>query len=121
MYCTGGVRCEKASALIRQGCDAAAASPVDYTELFQLAGGIERYLQLYSSDTAGDALKGGCSTDGSFVQDAERREAGVCGGKPIAGATSGAALVHGDLICERQGGDGEDGFFRGKNFVFDER
>ncbi|CBN74575.1 conserved unknown protein [Ectocarpus siliculosus] len=65
MYCTGGVRCELASALVRRHCDADATG----TDVLQLSGGIERYLQ-------------------------------------------------------SAGGGGEqspEGFFRGKNFVFDER
>eukprot|EP00750_Incisomonas_marina_P002737 INCI12584.3.p1 GENE.INCI12584.3~~INCI12584.3.p1 ORF type:complete len:548 (-),score=90.91 INCI12584.3:32-1606(-) len=37
MYCTGGIRCESASAFLREE-----ASP---TEVFQLRGGIHRYLQ----------------------------------------------------------------------------
>lgn len=54
MYCTGGVRCEKASALLRKRCDDATSSTCttdadtkDDTEILQLAGGIERYLQAY--------------------------------------------------------------------------
>ncbi|CAN0480866.1 unnamed protein product, partial [Hapterophycus canaliculatus] len=43
MYCTGGVRCEMASALIRRHCDADATG----TEVLQLSGGIERYLEAY--------------------------------------------------------------------------
>jgi predicted sulfurtransferase len=43
MYCTGGVRCERASAYVRTklGMDA---------DVSQLAGGIHRYLEAYSED-----------------------------------------------------------------------
>ena len=38
MYCTGGIRCEKASAMLRKrGC----------TDVYQLQGGIHRYLETY--------------------------------------------------------------------------
>lgn len=120
MYCTGGVRCEKASALIRQGCNATTTSPADNTEIFQLAGGIERYLQMFPSDITGVTLKGGGSTDASLKQDAERRGEGVRQGMPAGEDASGTALVQGDSSCERYEGTHE-GFFRGKNFVFDER
>ncbi|KAL7555047.1 hypothetical protein ACHAWF_018705 [Thalassiosira exigua] len=44
MYCTGGVRCEKASAmLVRRGV----------RDVSQLAGGIHRYLERYPSDGGG--------------------------------------------------------------------
>lgn len=62
MYCTGGVRCERASALVRAalaeggGCEggggdagdspgAAAAASTAETEVVQLRGGIQRYLE----------------------------------------------------------------------------
>ncbi|CAM9599823.1 unnamed protein product [Choristocarpus tenellus] len=40
MYCTGGVRCEKASALIM-------ARGKEFQDVVQLSGGIERYLQAF--------------------------------------------------------------------------
>ena len=41
MYCTGGVRCERASALLKQEEGSAIGG------VFQLHGGIEKYLQIY--------------------------------------------------------------------------
>jgi predicted sulfurtransferase len=38
MYCTGGVRCERASALLRQ-------LNVGVKDVYQLQGGIHRYLE----------------------------------------------------------------------------
>jgi len=46
MYCTGGIRCERASALLG---DVAAASGGNFKPagVFELRGGIERYLKTY--------------------------------------------------------------------------
>lgn len=46
MYCTGGIRCERASALLG---DVAAASGGSFKPagVFELRGGIERYLKTY--------------------------------------------------------------------------
>ena len=41
MYCTGGVRCERASALLKREYGS------DIQEVYQLQGGIEKYLQTY--------------------------------------------------------------------------
>ena len=46
MYCTGGVRCEPASAYLRHRLAASGYAP-DATEVLQLAGGIERYMSTY--------------------------------------------------------------------------
>ena len=44
MYCTGGIRCEKASAFLKsKGCD----------DVSQLKGGIHRYLERYEKDGGG--------------------------------------------------------------------
>ncbi|CAM9538907.1 unnamed protein product [Chrysoparadoxa australica] len=46
MYCTGGVRCERASAFLR-------SKGQEFDDCVQLSGGIERYLQAYpSSETS---------------------------------------------------------------------
>eukprot|EP00903_Cladosiphon_okamuranus_P013386 g12474.t1 len=107
MYCTGGVRCEMASALIRRHCDAESTG----TEVLQLSGGIERYLQAYPSnrqDTLGGKEGGrerGAGDDGNLSE-------GRGGQAPRKGAAGDGASG---------GGAHEEGFFRGKNFVFDER
>ena len=41
MYCTGGIRCERASALLRKRLGD------DVGDIFQLQGGIEKYLLSY--------------------------------------------------------------------------
>lgn len=41
MYCTGGVRCERASAFLRN---------LGVTDVSQLEGGIHRYLEEYKED-----------------------------------------------------------------------
>lgn len=53
MYCTGGVRCESASAYVRHrlseasAVDDAASSSAAATQVVQLNGGIERYFEAY--------------------------------------------------------------------------
>ena len=42
LYCTGGIRCEKASAILQQELDGLGDTE---TEVFQLQGGIHRYLE----------------------------------------------------------------------------
>ena len=46
MYCTGGVRCEPASAYLRQRL-ASDGYSTDETDVLQLAGGIERYMEAF--------------------------------------------------------------------------
>ena len=41
MYCTGGIRCEKASAFLRSK---------GVADVFQLSGGIHRYLEKYGAE-----------------------------------------------------------------------
>ena len=43
MYCTGGIRCEKASSYLKQ---------IGYQEVYQLKGGILKYLELASQDVS---------------------------------------------------------------------
>ena len=44
-YCTGGIRCERASALLTQMADA--AEDVKPKDIVMVRGGIERYLQTF--------------------------------------------------------------------------
>jgi len=55
MYCTGGVRCERISAWLRQ-------KGPDFEHVFQLKGGVQRYLEDAEAGTVGDtsAEKVGC-------------------------------------------------------------
>lgn len=105
MYCTGGVRCEMASALVRRQCDSTG------TEVLQLSGGIERYLQAYpcravtTSTREGSEGRGVCADDGGGVEGGR-----VCGGMEAGREGKGGGQ-----------GTGDESFFRGKNFVFDER
>lgn len=94
-----------ASALLRQHCDADSTG----TEVLQLSGGIERYLEAYPSRTV----------DASAVTgQGERDEGGVFEDfGETAGATARAVAEAGAVKGRRD----EEGFFRGKNFVFDER
>ena len=54
MYCTGGVRCERASALLQSQGEG-------FEQVFQLAGGIHRYVEKYGKD--------GCYKGKNFVFD----------------------------------------------------
>lgn len=103
MYCTGGVRCEMASALIRRHCDADATG----TEVLQLSGGIERYLQAYPSHREDTVGGGGGGGKGDTLAALDRGEQQA----PQNGTAGDGTVVRG----------AEEGFFRGKNFVFDER
>eukprot|EP00752_Nemacystus_decipiens_P009767 g8723.t1 len=114
MYCTGGVRCEMASALIRRHCNADASG----TEILQLSGGIERYLQAYPpgrEDPMGEGA--GCgSSDAALEEGRQHQRASPDGaangdGRESIQSSGGRSL----------GGGAEEGFFVGKNFVFDER
>lgn len=127
MYCTGGVRCEKASALVRRECDAAAAaasSSSDDTELLQLAGGIERYLQAYTCQVpCDDRTHADGATKANVLLAGSTRDAGAlhwAAQMETAGAAAGAELVK-EVGAEASRERKERGFFHGKNFVFDER
>lgn len=100
MYCTGGVRCEMASALVRQSCDpdsetSDGTATTTTTEVLQLSGGIERYLQAFP-----EGREPGMSRDGLRVDGKDEREG-----------------YRGNRVEEQK----DRGFFLGKNFVFDER
>jgi predicted sulfurtransferase len=47
MYCTGGVRCERASAYVREKGDG-------FSDVFQLDGGIQRYMEAFAA-TSGES------------------------------------------------------------------
>ena len=71
MFCTGGIRCERASALLREkGLD----------NIYQMQGGIHRYLESYKDD--GGYWKGHNYTfDKRFLHGAEKSETvGNCRG-----------------------------------------
>lgn len=56
MYCTGGVRCERASSYLRSAMDAW-GGPQPPPEVLQLEGGITRYLHAFpSSSSKGEGL-----------------------------------------------------------------
>ena len=61
MYCTGGIRCEKASAYLRRkGCN----------NVYQLAGGIAKYIDTVNSNSSLNSLFGGKN----FVFDARTKQ-----------------------------------------------
>ncbi|CAM9357250.1 unnamed protein product [Scytosiphon promiscuus] len=115
MYCTGGVRCELASALIRQQCDADATG----TEVLQLSGGIERYLQAYPQSGGGSSVRAEARAPraAADLDGAEEGPEGDAGGGR-SGSDGETSRCSGALGGGTGGGHG---FFRGKNFVFDER
>ena len=47
MYCTGGIRCERASSLVRRELGDRVK------EIYQLEGGIEKYLQTFKDEKGG--------------------------------------------------------------------
>ena len=47
MYCTGGIRCERASSLVRRELGD------KVKEIYQLEGGIEKYLQTFQNEHGG--------------------------------------------------------------------
>ena len=49
MYCTGGVRCERASAYLQALADSKRWKGDKPVEIYQLKGGIQRYLEAYGS------------------------------------------------------------------------
>ncbi|CAE8585777.1 unnamed protein product [Polarella glacialis] len=91
LYCTGGIRCEKASAYLRRRLkevDAEAATPV-----FQLEGGIHRYLEAFPS---GGSFKGA-----NFVFDKRQKMRSADG--TVVGRCSECACPwdthHGGRVC----------------------
>ncbi|CAM9336948.1 unnamed protein product, partial [Ectocarpus fasciculatus] len=116
MYCTGGVRCELASALVRRHCDADATG----TDVLQLSGGIERYLQAYPHST-GDP---GRAEEAAPPPTAAEEAAGEAAEEAAEAAATEEQRGVGGGGVQSAGGGGKqsrEGFFCGKNFVFDER
>ena len=113
MYCTGGVRCERASALLRGLADSDAWGDRPKPRgIYQLGGGIQRYLERYGRPQR----EGG--GDGA---ETEREE----GSDPPPTATTVSRADRGGE-GERGGGEEEESvstpcLYRGKNFVFDPR
>ncbi|CAM9976845.1 unnamed protein product [Ectocarpus sp. 4 AP-2014] len=120
MYCTGGVRCELASALVRRHCDADATG----TDVLQLSGGIERYLQAYprSAEDPGRAEEAQVAA-AAIATPAEAEAAAAAAAAAGAVREEERGEVAGGRFQSAGGGEEQspEGFFRGKNFVFDER
>lgn len=55
MYCTGGVRCERVSALLRQ-------KGPGFERVYQLAGGVQRYLEAAEAGALAEASPGAASS-----------------------------------------------------------
>ena len=51
MYCTGGIRCEKASSLLKSN---------GYSKVFQLNGGILNYFEYHKNNISNNKWKGDC-------------------------------------------------------------
>mmetsp|Transcript_21261 Transcript_21261/g.47520 ORF Transcript_21261/g.47520 Transcript_21261/m.47520 type:complete len:349 (-) Transcript_21261:7-1053(-) len=134
MYCTGGIRCEKASAYL---CGLGVAHSVS-----QLGGGIHTYLEGYSSEarqlglaTVGTApgigmcseldVGGGigvkaCAAD--LVYNQGGGEGGLRQEEQVAGAGAGTGAA-GSSVREAQEdlGEGDSSLWRGVNYTFDAR
>ncbi|GBG25183.1 Thiosulfate sulfurtransferase/rhodanese-like domain-containing protein 2 [Hondaea fermentalgiana] len=116
MFCTGGVRCEKASAWVR---NLGVAS-----EVSQLAGGIHSYLERFSPAAKASGVATRVPAANANGEDAPSRD-------PTAVSTTAAEIVASGAGEEAPvGGDEEKGanaakdsecFFEGINFQFDKR
>ena len=84
MYCTGGIRCEKASAYIRRKVDAV-------QEVKHLKGGIHKYLEEFGSDGLWQGKN--FVFDGRQASSAEETRLGKNGQSQPLAATSGATHV----------------------------
>jgi hypothetical protein len=81
MYCTGGVRCEKASAMLRRR---------GVEDVSQLAGGIHRYLESFPSDRGGLFLGRNFVFDQRVSTPSTGTERVCTGAAPEAAASAGA-------------------------------
>ncbi|CAM9760371.1 unnamed protein product, partial [Ectocarpus sp. 13 AM-2016] len=117
MYCTGGVRCELASALVRRHCDADATG----TDVLQLSGGIERYLQAYPHGAEDPGRAREAQAAAAAAATPAQAEAAAAAAGAVREEDSGG--VAGGGFQSAGGGQEQspEGFFHGKNFVFDER
>lgn len=96
MYCTGGVRCERASVLLQAlewGDDKPAPN-----QIFQLDGGIQRYLEQFGSSTEASAGDECLFRGKNFVFDPRRTD-------PMVGRT----VVGTCLLCDRTHDDYDNG------------
>jgi predicted sulfurtransferase len=83
MYCTGGIRCEKASAFMKS---------TGFSEVYQLKGGIHRYLEAFPD--------GGLFRGKNFVFDKRATMAPAVGSGEVVGA-----CVQCTAPCEQLSGD----------------
>ena len=139
MYCTGGIRCETASAYLR--------STGLCAEVCQLQGGIHNYVESFNDKVAGEVVVGEAVVEAAVgeaaVVEAAVVEAAVveaAGEAAAGGAVADVGLAGGDEAIEEgsahavgEEGKGEalfdrddkedeqKGYFLGKNFVFDRR
>ena len=93
MYCTGGVRCERAGAYLRALAGSGAGAwrgKEKPTGIYQLKGGVQKYLEAFGE-----------------VERASTQDADAAAGDAAAGG--------------RQGTGASECLYRGKNFVFDPR
>lgn len=111
MYCTGGIRCERASAYLRS---------VGVSRCFQLKGGIARYCEAFpaaeSTASAATIASDSAKCSASHLQPADNRHVeheSPCNpasvSKPVVGTTIPTHTASNVSM------------FRGKNFVFDRR
>lgn len=111
MYCTGGIRCERASAYLRS---------VGVRDCFQLKGGIARYCEAFPPAEAATAApaplttparaKPDTTTQAGFAPSEQNENEDSCSPSPPCATMSG--------ISTRVQ---NSSMFRGKNFVFDRR
>lgn len=91
MYCTGGVRCERASVLL-QALDWEGNSPKG---VYQLDGGIQRYLEHYGSTSSQESPNDECLFRGkNFVFDPRRTDPVI--GKDVVGRCLLCHVSHDD-------------------------
>ena len=112
MYCTGGIRCEKASGYLRSLGVAASVN--------QLSGGIHSYLAAFSEE----ARAAGVRTLGKPPGVGERGEEGA--GEERAGEEGGgegeeAAAAMSSSSDGKAGGQAGGCLWRGVNYAFDQR
>jgi predicted sulfurtransferase len=98
MYCTGGVRCERASVYLQALADTFERGPL---QIYQLRGGIQRYLEEYGNGQKEDCLYRGKN----FVFDPRRTDAVVgssCTGTCLLCNTPHDDYDNGHAPCENK-------------------
>ena len=68
MYCTGGVRCERASAYLQALADSDRWKGDRPVEIYQLKGGIQRYLEAYGSMNKGQDVEEGAIAESDSMR-----------------------------------------------------